>query len=376
MSPRMKLRRLAFVTAVGSALMIGHCDIASAASSNFLDGRADEFGFTCVSAPGLSCATTRFWLVLDDGYSDTVGVTVGSNSISDIPRWSLRMPENRYLSWYRKPTGYTSCEQKDYNSLFAPFYAPARTLLCPRSTAVNIRLGDLNDTFVASSLDLTTLFNIFGEDGSDYIRTAKGKDTLSGGNGNDVLRGGAGIDSIFGDADDDILDGGDGADVLDCGDGSDKVQYQGRTSALNVTLDDTANDGASGENDKIGSSCENVEVWNGADKVVGSAGANKLYGNDGDDSLKGGGGSDRLYGGDGKDSLYGEAGNDYLTGDAGDDTIDGGSGADTIYGGSGNDTINAKDGQKDTIYCGTGDYDAVVYDAGLDEIDIGSCERR
>jgi hypothetical protein len=28
------------------------------------------------------------------------------------------------------------------------------------------------------------------------------------------------------------------------------------------------------------------------------------------------------------------------------------------------------------IHCGTGDYDAVVYDAGLDEIDIGTCERR
>jgi Ca2+-binding RTX toxin-like protein len=65
-----------------------------------------------------------------------------------------------------------------------------------------------------------------------------------------------------------------------------------------------------------------------------------------------------------------------LNGDAGDDTIDGGSGTDTVYGGAGNDTINAKDGQRDTICCGTGDYDAVVYDVGLDEIDIGTCERR
>ncbi len=65
-----------------------------------------------------------------------------------------------------------------------------------------------------------------------------------------------------------------------------------------------------------------------------------------------------------------------LEGDAGDDTIDGGSGTDTIYGGAGNDTINAKDRQRDTVYWGAGDYDAVVYDAGLDEIDIGSCERR
>ena len=375
MSPRTKYRRLAVVTAFVSALLIGNCDLASGASSNFLDGRPDEFRLTCVATAGQSCATIRFWVVLSDGYSDTVTVNVGSDSFGGYPRWSLRMPENRYLRWHDKRSGYAICEQTDYNSLFAPYYAPARTLLCSRDTEVNIRLGDLNDTFVAS-LEVPTVFNISGEDGGDYIRTGKAKDTLKGGNGNDVLRSGPAVDSLFGEGDNDIVDGGDGADVLDCGDGNDTVQYQGRTSALNVTLDGAANDGASGENDKVAASCENVETWNGADKVTGSSGANKLYGNDGNDTLKGGGGNDRLYGGNGKDSLYGESGNDQLNGDAGDDTIDGGSGTDTIYGGGGNDTINAKDGQRDTIYCGTGDYDAVVYDAGLDEIDIGTCERR
>jgi len=354
---------------------MGVCGLASAAASDYLADRPDSFTFTCVSAPGLSCASRQFWLVLADGHSDTVGVTIGSNSYTGTPRWSLTMPENRYLRWHQKNNSYDDCEQKSYDSLFAYYYDPARTLLCPLSTAVNVRLGDLNDTFVTGT-DLATVFNISGEDGADYIRTGKAKDTLKGGNGNDVLRSGPAVDALFGEADNDILDGGDGADVLDCGDGNDTVQYQGRTSALNVTLDGTANDGASGENDKIVASCENVEVWNGADKVVGSTSANKLYGNDGNDTLKGGGGNDRLYGGDGKDSLFGEAGNDQLNGDAGDDTIDGGSGTDTIYGGAGNDSINAKDGQKDTIYCGTGDYDAVVYDVGLDEIDIGTCERR
>ena len=38
-------------------------------------------------------------------------------------------------------------------------------------------MGDLNDTFVAS-IELVTPFNIFGEDGSDYLRSAKGKDIL------------------------------------------------------------------------------------------------------------------------------------------------------------------------------------------------------
>jgi Ca2+-binding RTX toxin-like protein len=163
---------------------------------------------------------------------------------------------------------------------------------------------------------------------------------------------------------------------MDCGDGTDVIQYQGRTSTLNITLDGLANDGETGENDSITSDCENVESWNGADKVVGSSAANRLSGRDGNDSLKGAGGNDRLYGGAGKDNLSGEAGNDYLSGEAADDTISGGSGTDTVYGGEGNDSINVKDGVRDVVYCGGGAYDAVVYDAGIDEIDIGTCERR
>ncbi len=301
MSPRTKYRRLAVVTAFVSALLIGNCDLASGASSDFLDGRPDEFRLTCVATAGQSCATIRFWVVLSDGYSDTVTVNVGSDSFGGYPRWSLRMPENRYLRWHDKPSGYAICEQTDYNSLFAPYYAPARTLLCSRDTEVNIRLGDLNDTFVAS-LEAPTVFNIFRR-GRRRLHPHREGERHAQGRQRErrpsqrpcrrqpVRRG--------------------------------RQRHPGRRrrrrrpglrrrerhrpvsgphSALNVTLDGTANDGASGENDKVGASCENVEAWNGADKVVGSTSANKLYGNDGNDTLKGGGGNDRLYGGNGKDS--------------------------------------------------------------------------
>ena len=366
MSSYARRLKLSLAAACGCALLIS--GVASALGG-FLDGKPDWFELACNET---ACT---FWLVLDEGKADQVSVNVGDPEFTGAPRWILRMPANRYLSANRKTLTHV-CEQKEPRNFLYPD-GPSRSVLCDTYVdALNLRLGDLNDTFVANGTELNVPMHISGEDGADYLRSARGKDTLKGGNGNDLLRSGAGIDTLFGEADDDTLDGSDGADVMDCGGGNDKVQYQGRTSALNVTLDDTANDGASGENDKVGASCENVEVWNGADKVVGSASANKLYGNAGNDTLKGGGGSDRLYGGDGKDSLFGEAGNDQLNGDAGDDTIDGGSGTDTVYGGAGNDTINAKDGQRDTIYCGTGDYDAVVYDAGLDEIDIGSCERR
>ena len=313
-----------------------------------------------------------FWLVLDEGYADQISLTAGEDTLYGRPRWSLRLPEARYLRWWDKGNAH-SCELKELKYFLSP-YNGARSVQCTTGVDLHLRLGDLNDTFVAS-IEQTTPIHVLGEDGSDYIRSARAKDRLSGGNGNDVLRSGAGADNLFGEADNDLLDGGDGADVLDCGDGDDTIQYQGRVSELNITLDGTANDGASGENDKIEANCENVEAWNGADKVVGSTVPNRLYGRDGNDTLKGGGSNDRLYGGNDRDSLFGEAGNDSLNGDAGDDTIDGGTGTDTIYGGAGNDTINVRDGQKDTVYCGAGDYDIVTHDT-IDEIDIGTCERR
>ena len=73
-----------------------------------------------------------------------------------------------------------------------------------------------------------------------------------------------------------------------------------------------------------------------ANTLVGTAFADVLRGLGGNDTLRGNGGADKLFGG------------------AGNDTINGGAGADLIDGGAGNDRITARDGQRDTVHCGTG----------------------
>jgi Ca2+-binding RTX toxin-like protein len=78
---------------------------------------------------------------------------------------------------------------------------------------------------------------------------------------------------------------------------------------------------------------------------TGTARANLLGGTAFADLLRGLGGNDRLRGLGGNDKLYGGTGSDVLTG---------GPGLDLLEGGAGNDTINARDGQRDTIRCGTG----------------------
>jgi hypothetical protein len=87
-------------------------------------------------------------------------------------------------------------------------------------------------------------------------------------------------------------------------------------------------------------------------KIVGKAKSERLNGGAGPDTIHGNGGNDRISGGAGADKLYGDAGND---------TITGGAGRDAMFGGSGNDTIQAKDGERDTIDCGSG-RDSVVAD--------------
>ena len=118
---------------------------------------------------------------------------------------------------------------------------------------------------------------------------------------------------------------------------------------------------------------------NYADTIYGYGGADLIYGYGGNDTLYGGneygwgdkilGGTsdDRIYGQNGDDALYGEGNNDLLVGGYGDDLLVGGYGYDTLNAGPGADKINAQDGQRDTIdLCGSGAYDVVYYDRGLD----------
>lgn len=79
------------------------------------------------------------------------------------------------------------------------------------------------------------------------------------------------------------------------------------------------------------------------------------------DLLRGSSGPDRIKGLAGADRIFGYGGNDVLMGGSGPDLIVGGKGRDVISGGPGNDRINARDGERDTISCGTG-RDVVVRD--------------
>src|SRR5439155_26243540 len=67
--------------------------------------------------------------------------------------------------------------------------------------------------------------------------------TLNGGDGNDQLTGGAAGDVLDGGLGNDRLDGAMGADVMIGGDGIDTADYSHRMQAVNITLDDVADDG-------------------------------------------------------------------------------------------------------------------------------------
>jgi hypothetical protein len=62
----------------------------------------------------------------------------------------------------------------------------------------------------------------------------------------------------------------------------------------------------------------------------------------------------------GPNVLTGGPRREIILGGPGNDRITGGKGRDTLNGGPGNDRFYAKDGEVDTIYCGTGPRDVIV----------------
>src|SRR5205823_2998163 len=102
------------------------------------------------------------------------------------------------------------------------------------------------------------------------------------------------------------------------------VTYASRTNGLNITLDNSANDGESGELDDVLDSNEVIIGGGGNDSIDASTAPASV-------TLNGGAGNDQLTGGASADSL---------TAGAGDDTIVASSGADVFDGGAGNDTAD------------------------------------
>jgi Ca2+-binding RTX toxin-like protein len=236
---------------------------------------------------------------------------------------------------------------------------------------------------------------IAGLGGNDTINGLDGDDTICPGAGNDVVNGGAGADTFVAEATADGADrfvGGPAGSI----DGTDTVTYAARTAAVNVDLNEIADDGLPGEGDFVdANSIESVEGGSGNDVLritftslqyglIGGPGNDTLTGNwlvvggpgddtmtflagtsgtfmsggDGTDTLtdntqsgsnlSGGAGNDTIFAGTGSNTLFGDDGNDTLVGGTGPNTVIGGAGNDTITGGLGDDNISGGDGN-DTI---------------------------
>jgi len=266
-----------------------------------------------------------------------------------------------------------------------PAGAPAQTVSCPSAgiSLIRVDLGDGNDTLAV-------------DPGVALRVVARGRD------GKDTLAGGPLADTLFGDEGQDRLDGAGGGDDLNGGAGTDTADYSARSVPVTATLDGGADDGATGEHDRIAADVENALGGTAGDLLRGNALDNTLDGGPGDDRLQGLAGADVLDGDDGGDeAIYSEksaavtvtldgsaddgtagehdkvlrvqdvtggAGADVLTGNAqanvlrgglGADTLAGNDDADVLVGGPGADTADGGGG-KDTIAWAAGDGDDVV----------------
>ena len=181
-----------------------------------------------------------------------------------------------------------------------------------------------------------------------------------GGEGDDVIVGDPGANTLLGGLGDDLIDGGLGLDELLGGNGSDTVSYARRTSPVSVVVGPHGGGGEANEGDHI-EGMENVRGGDGPDSLRGDDSPNELDGGPGDDTLRGGGDRDLLQGGDGADTLNGEDGDDTVSGDAGLDTADGGAGG---------DALRMRDGESETVVCGT-ELDTAIVDP-VDALD--GCE--
>jgi Ca2+-binding RTX toxin-like protein len=192
--------------------------------------------------------------------------------------------------------------------------------------------------------------------------------TLDGGAGNDKLQvASAGTSAVYLPAD---LFGGDGNDVFRGGGyknwffggpGNDTADYSDRTTDLNITLDNVANDRATASATDFDNVRDDVEC------VTGGSGADILVGSNATNVLSGRAGNDEIFGLGGNDRIYGESGNDHLCGDSGADLVSGGPGNDFVSGhrflpGTG---VTVWDHQPDNLIGGTG-HDLLVGFGGRD----------
>src|SRR5436305_1479416 len=194
----------------------------------------------------------------------------------------------------------------DYSSRTAPLTVSLDGLANDGETGEEDNVGSDVDVVIGGSAGDPIIGSggnnvVSGGVGDDRLDGGDANDSLDGGAGNDSLQGGAGNDTLTGGSGNDTLDGGDGADTLAGGDGEDLADYSSRTSALTISLNNSGDDGASGERDNVKTDVEDVTVGSGADKITGDSADNILIGGAGNDTLDGGAGNDVMRGGAGDD---------------------------------------------------------------------------
>ncbi len=268
-------------------------------------------------------------------------------------------------------------------------------------TSAGVRVAE-NGTSALFPLGSITSIAANGNFGNDKILIyANLPCVLHGNDGNDSLFGGGADDVLWGDGHQDWLDGGLGDDELWGGSGRDFAGYSLRTSAVIVTIDSFADDGAAGEHDNVHIDVENIFGGQGNDYLSGWASRNQLIGYAGNDTLLGLGGDDYLLGDSGDDSMLGFEGHDRLDGGIGADRFSGGLGIDfadfswrsenliisldglandgkrtegdnvlgdveNVWGGSGHDAIIGTEQAHEL--CGLGGYDRLEARAGNDSL--------
>ncbi len=275
---------------------------------------------------------------------------------------------------------------------------------CPSGsiTGLNLDARDGGDTITVGGG--TPIATLSGGSGDDTLTGGDANDTLNGGPDSDRLVGGTGVDALNGDTGDDSLVGGPGNDVFTGGAGTDLADYSGRTQAVTISIDGTANDGqpsdgvTPAETDNVKVDVENVTGGSGNDTILGGTTSiiNVLTGGAGDDSIDGEAANDTLDGGDGDDILAGGAGTDTVTyagrmapvtvtldgldgdGAAGEDdtvrtdveAVIGGTAGDTLTGSALADTLSGGPGD-DTLH-GEAAADVLNGDAGDDLLEGGA----
>ena len=95
----------------------------------------------------------------------------------------------------------------------------------------------------------------------DTLEGGAGADLLAAGPGADTLDGGDGNDTLTGECDQQPCPSPAGGDDITGGDGFDLFRYESYGPGdVTITLDGTANDGASGEGDNVRADVEDVLV--------------------------------------------------------------------------------------------------------------------